>query len=422
MQEDFLHFIWQYQKFSTANLTTVCGKSIQVITVGTHNVNSGPDFFNSKISIDNQLWVGTVELHIKASDWYVHKHQHDSAYSNVILHVVWEANDKVYDNYENEIVTLELKSIVDVSLVQKYKKLIAQKSWINCENEIHTVGSFTISNWKEKLLINRLQRKAEFLEELLCKSQNNWEEVLFIMLAESFGLKINATQFKLMAKSISFSVLKKERVNRTNLEALFFGQSNLLAGNDVDSYYDELKKTYTYLKQKHGLKNSLVKLDFFRLRPANFPTIRLSQLASLYSENQNLFSKIIVTNQIKDLYKILTVAASDYWDIHYTFGNSSIKRKKVLSKSFINVLIINTVIPLKYAYEKSLGSNEFEKTMSLYAALKSENNSIVNNFKELEVSAESAVDSQALIELKTQYCDKHKCLHCEIGNKLLNTL
>ncbi len=252
MQEDFLHFIWQYQKFSTANLTTVCGKPIQVITVGAHNVNSGPDFFNSKINIDNQLWVGTVELHIKASDWYVHKHQHDSAYSNVILHVVWEANDRIYDSHENEIVTLELKSIVDVSLLQKYKKLIAQKSWINCENEIHTVGSFTISNWKEKLLINRLQRKAEFLEELLCKSQNNWEEVLFIMLAESFGLKINANQFKLMAESISFSVLKKERVNRTNLEALFFGQSNLLAGNEVDSYYDELKKTYTYLKQNMG--------------------------------------------------------------------------------------------------------------------------------------------------------------------------
>lgn len=422
MQEDFLHFIWQYQKFSTVNLTTVCGKAIQVITVGTHNLNSGPDFFNAKISIDNQLWVGTVELHIKASDWYVHKHQHDAAYSNVVLHVVWEANEKVYDKHQNEIATLELHPITDISLVKQYKKLIAKKSWINCQDEIHAIDSFTMFNWKEKLLVRRLQRKVVNIEALLYKSKNNWEEVLFIMLAENFGLKINASQFRLLAENISFSVIKKQGGNCNNLEALFFGQANLLNAVFEEQYYKELKHTHAYLKHKYQLKNSLVAMQFFRLRPPSFPTIRLSQLASLYSKHKNLFSKVMAVNTTDELYEIMAVEASEYWNTHYTFGKSSAKQKKVLTKSFINLLLINAVIPLKYAYSKSIGKANFETIVTLYEAIKPEKNTIVNKFTDLKVPAKTALDSQVLIELKTQYCNQHRCLHCEIGNKLLNTL
>lgn len=422
MQEDFLHFIWQYQKFKTVNLTTVCGKSIQVIAVGTHNFNSGPDFFNSKVRIGNQLWVGNVELHINASDWYMHKHEQDAAYSNVILHVVWKADTKVYDRHQNEIATLELQHVVNALLLQRYKKLLAKKNWINCENQIHTITPFTMSFWKEKLLVRRLQRKYEGLEVLLDASKNNWEAVLFIVLAENFGLKINASQFRLLAKNISFKVFKKQGDNCRNLEALLFGQANLLNDVSGDKYFLELKRTYAYLKHKYQLEDSLVAMHFFRLRPPSFPTIRLSQFATLYGSNQNLFSKIIAASTISDLYELFIVGASEYWDTHYTFRKRSSKRKKVLTKSFINLLLINAIIPLKYAYAKSRGNANFETVTTLYDAIKAEKNTVVNKFVNLKVPVKTAADSQALIELKTQYCDRYKCLYCEIGNKLLNPL
>jgi len=419
MQEDFLHYIWQYQKITSLLLKTVLGNKLQVVAVGELNLNSGPDFYNSRIVIGNQEWVGTVEIHLKASDWFVHGHQNDNAYNNVILHVVWENDVTVFDANQNALETLVLKDVVDQKLLFNYKKLLQRKKWINCENEIHTIDEFTLSFWKEKLLVQRLQRKANELQQQLERLENNWEALLYQILTTSFGLKINAPEFLLLAQNISFGVFKKELSNQFNLEVLLFGQSNLLKQTLEDSHYQSMQKEYLYLKQKYQLQDSLVNLQFFRLRPSSFPTIRLSQFSMLYNSQKSLFSKLIASKTTSAIYELFSISASEYWDDHYTFGKKSVKRKKQLSKAFIDLLILNTIIPLKFMYAKSVGKENFEELLQLYKSINAEKNSVLTKFKELKLETASSVDSQSLIELKTAYCDKQKCLRCEIGNKLL---
>jgi len=419
MQENFLHYIWQYQKITTTVLKTIQGNNVQVISVGKLNTDSGPDFYNSRVVIGDQEWVGTVEIHLKSSDWFVHNHQNDSAYNNAILHVVWENDVDVFGVNQNKLETLVLKGLVDEKLLFSYKRLLQKKKWINCENQIHTIDEFTVSFWKEKLLIQRLQRKANEFESQLLNLESNWEALLFVLLAKNFGLKTNASQFQLLAENISFGVFKKEVSNQFNLEALLYGQSNLLEGSVENPYSQSLQKEYLYLKQKYHLQDSLVKLQFFRLRPASFPTIRLSQFSMLYHNEKSLFSKVIAGKSVLVIYELFSISASEYWDEHYTFGNKSIKRKKMLSRSFIDLLILNTIIPLKFMYAKSLGEDNFEELLRLYRSVKPEKNTILTRFKGLKLKQESSADSQSLIELKTEYCNKQKCLQCEIGNKLL---
>ena len=419
MQEEFLHYIWQYQKIKSLDLKTDQGNTLQVLTPGELNVNSGPDFYNTRLVIGAQEWSGTVEIHVKASDWFLHKHQNDDSYNNVILHVVWENDISVYDNNQNKLETLELKAIVDLKLLSSYKMLLQRKNWINCEDEIASIDEFTWRFWKNKMLIKRLERKSKKLQENLLKSENDWESLLFALLAENFGLKINSQEFKLLVRNISFNVFKKEISNQSNLEALLYGQSNLLEDTLDDVYYKRLQLEYSYLKQKYKLPNSYVKLQFFRLRPASFPTIRLSQFSTIYTAQKSLFSKIISSKGIEEIYDLFSVSASEYWDSHYTFGKQSIKRKKKLSKSFIELLTINAIIPLKFMYAKSIGKDNFEELLQLYKSIKPEKNNILSNFKDLKLKVESSFDSQALIELKTEYCNKQKCLQCEIGNKIL---
>ncbi len=419
MQEDFLHYIWQYQKLTTSMLETVQGDKIQVITVGELNTNSGPDFYNSRIVIGNQEWVGTVEIHLKASDWFVHKHQNDSAYDNVVLHVVWENDVAVFDVNQNKLETLVLKDIVDERFLLSYKSLLLKKNWINCENQIHGIDEFTLSFWKEKLLIQRLQRKAYELESQLSGLENNWESLLFMLLAKNFGLKINASEFQLLAQNISFRVFKKELSSQLSLEALLYGQSNLLEETIQDPYYQSLQKEYMYLKQKYKLQDSFVKLRFFRMRPSGFPTIRLSQFSMLYHNQKSLFSKVISAKTVSGIYELFSGVASEYWDEHYTFGKRSTKIKKKLSKSFVDLLVLNTIIPLRFIHAKSVGKENFEELLKLYKSINPEKNTVIEKFKELKLKVTSSADTQSLIELKTEYCNQHKCLHCEIGNKLL---
>jgi len=419
MQEDFLHYIWQYQKFTAVNLKTVSGNLLQVLNVGAHNHNAGPDFFNAQLLINNQKWAGNVEIHLKSSDWYAHHHQIDKAYDNIILHVVWEDDIAVFDSNNNAVETLVLKDRVDVTLLKNYKKLLQQKNWISCENEIHIIDDFTWSFWKEKLIINRLQRKTAALDALLLKTNNNWEELLFILLAKNFGLKINQNQFLQVAQKLSFLVFKKEIASALSLESLLFGQANLLDDDKEDGYYQHLQKEYIYLKQKHKLQDNLIKMEFFGLRPASFPTIRLSQFAMLYHQNKSLFAKVIQIKSVAEAQKIFSVTAAEYWNTHYTFGKSSAKHKKKISNSFIALLLINVVIPLQYQYAKSIGKNNIEEVLKLYEAIGSEKNRIIEKFKKLKVSVNNALDSQSLIELKNEYCAKRKCLQCQIGHQLL---
>ena len=422
MQEDFLHYIWKHKKFRFNNLETTTGESIVVTSVGQHNFNSGPDFFNAKIKVGDQLWAGNLEIHIKSSDWFVHSHEQDKAYDNVILHVVWEDDTEVFRKDNTPIPTLQLKDVVDVTMLNNYEKLFAkQNKWINCENDFPSTDDFVLTNWLERLYLERLERKSETINTLLVASKNDWESVFFKMLTKNFGLKVNGESFFSLGQSIDFSIIRKTQSNPHVLEAFLFGQAGLLKQDIENAYYLDLKNEYKFLKQKFGLQNNQVlPLQFFRLRPSNFPTIRLSQLANLYNKHQNLFSKVIELNEVEDFYELFKVSTSDFWETHYTFQKTSKTSIKKLSKSFVDLLLINTILPIKFCYAKQKGVEIDSEIIKIATAITSEKNNIISAFNNLKKVSKSSLDSQALIQLKTEYCDKNNCLKCAVGNQFLN--
>ncbi len=420
MTEDFLHYAWEFQKFLTNNLKTTNGETITVEKVGAHNLNSGPDFFYAQVSINNQLWAGNVEIHIKSSDWYAHHHENDEAYDNVILHVVWEYDADIYRKDNTTIPTLELKSIMDPKLLDTYRVLLNRKQqWISCDKDFAKVNDFLFNNWLESLYIERLNHKSIKIEEELKKSNNHWEEVLFKLLFKNFGLKVNGASFYSIANSIDYNLLIKIN-DVVDFEAILFGQAGLLNQDIESTYYNNLKQKYNYLKYKYHLQNDqVISSKYFRLRPPNFPTLRLSQFAVLYFEKQTLFSKILEIKSINDYYDLFAISASKYWDSHYNFGVSSFNRKKRLTKPFIDLLLINTIIPILFSYGKYTGKDNSEELLKLAASISSEKNSIIKKYNELRPASKNSLHSQALIQLNNHYCINKKCLNCVIGNSIL---
>lgn len=421
MKENLLHFIWKFQLFSYKNLQTVTAENVQVVATGLHNFNTGPDFLNAKVIINNQLWAGNVEIHVKSSDWYLHAHETDENYDAVILHVVWEHDIEIFRKSNTVIPTLALKNYISTQVFDNYQALFSKnKKWINCENEISLVDGFIVLNWIERLYFERLQQKSEAIQETLKLTNNNWEAVLFVLVAKNFGLKINGDAFFNFATSFDFSIVRKVSSNRLQLEALFFGQAGLLFNACESVYFESLKKEYEYLKVKFKLKSiSKGQVQFFRLRPNNFPTIRLSQLVSLYHLHQNLFSKIIEIDSIEDYYSLLNIRASVFWETHYTFETESKKSTKKLSKAFVDLLLMNTIIPLKFNYLKSLGKTDFSALITIVEEIKPEKNSIISKFETCKIKPKSAFETQALLQLKNNYCNKQLCLQCEIGKEVL---
>jgi hypothetical protein len=420
MQEDFLHYIWKHKAFNTSNLKTTNNEVVIIKQLGQHNHNAGPDFFNAQLTIADQLWAGNVEIHIKSSDWYVHNHETDKAYDNVILHVVWEHDTEIFRKDNSEIPTLVLKHYVHINLIDSYQKLIQSKTWINCENSFPMVDDFLLNNWLERLYIERLERKSEDIQQLLRTSNNDWEAVLFKMLTKNFGLKVNGESFLSMANSFNFSIVRKLQKEILDVEALFYGQANLLNADIQEAYFLDLQNRYQFLKQKFNLNNlGVLPLQFFRLRPPNFPTIRLSQLANVYVTHKNLFSKIMSIDSIEEAYSLFNSETSEFWKSHYTFSKPSKPTKKTLSKSFIDLLIINTIIPLQFSYAKSQGKSIEDHIFNLVKQIRIEKNSVISKFLDLKKMEKTALSSQALIQLKQQYCNNNKCLQCAIGNSLI---
>ncbi|QYJ68454.1 DUF2851 family protein [Flavobacterium litorale] len=420
MKEDFLHHIWQFKKFNTQNLVTVQGEPLTIINAGQYLQQSGPDFFNAQLRIGNQAWAGNVEIHVKSSDWYLHNHESDTAYDNVILHIVWEHDTEVIRKDGAEIPVLALKNYVATEVLQNYQALTAKKTWIYCEKQITDLNTFVLDNWKERLFFERLARKAIPIASMATSTGNDWEAVLFCFLAKNFGLNTNGDSFHAMAKSLPFNIVRKESFEVENLEALFFGKTGLLNNNNEDIYPKDLAARYAYITNKHRLQPTHVNTpEFFRHRPDNFPTIRLSQLAQLYHQHQNVFSKIINCKSVEAIYNLFAVAVSPYWETHYTFDKESPKKRKALTTSFINLIIINTIIPFKFAYAKSLGKEISEELLTLLKALSPEKNTIIDKFKQLKVPVASAYDSQALLQLKNEYCNHKRCMQCGIGLEIL---
>jgi hypothetical protein len=420
MKEDFLHHVWQHKKFAVTQLQTTTGESIQILNSGQYLQQTGPDFFNAQLIIGNQKWAGNIEIHLKSSDWYLHNHEKDTNYDSVILHVVWEYDVPIFRKNNTEVPTLELKKYVELADLHKYQSLTTQKAWIYCENDIRKVNDFIFRNWQERLYFERLERKATEIRQLLLDSNNNWEAVLFCMLAKNFGLNTNGILFQNMAKSIPFSVIRKESFAIENLEALFFGQANMLETNFQDNYTNKLQQDYNYLIKKYKItKNVFDKVEFFKHRPDNFPTIRLAQLAALYSKEHNLFSKIISFNVISELYDLFKVEVSNYWETHYNFDKTSVLKKKKMTNSFIDLILINTIIPVRFAYEQSLQKESSQEIIDLIESIQPEKNIVIDKFSAIGVDVKNAFETQSLLQLKKEYCDEKKCLQCAIGIHLL---
>jgi hypothetical protein len=420
MKEDFIHYVWNYKKFDFSNLITTQGESLVIVNSGQYLQKAGPDFFNAQIILENQKWAGNVEIHLKSSDWYLHHHEKDDNYNNVILHVVWDHDTPIFRKDNAEIPVLEIKNYVSKEELNNYLSLTTLKSWIFCENQIAEVDEFVFSNWQERLFYERLERKIQAVNQLLEETENDWESLLFCMLAKNFGLNTNGESFLKMAKSITFSLIRKEALEVMYLEALFFGQADMIPVDVEDNYPKELKSWYDYIALKYKLsKPAIEPIQFFKHRPDNFPTIRLSQLAMLYHLHRNLFSKIIEANSIEEIYKIFNLSVSDYWKTHYNFDKSSSKKEKSLSKSFIDLVIINTIIPIRFAYANANGKEISETLTDLLSNIPSEKNSIIEKFTTFGIKSKNAFQSQSLLELKNEYCNYKKCLQCAVGLELL---
>lgn len=420
MKEDFLHYLWKFKKFDTLNLKTSSQEEITIGNVGQYLELAGPDFFNAQITIGNQKWAGNVEIHIKSSDWYVHHHEKDAGYENVILHVVWEHDSEIYRSNNTEIPVLELKNYVSTAVLNNYQKLLTPKSWIFCEKQLKEVPQFTLANWQERLFFGRLERKSKPILDLLKSTNNDWEAVLFCLLAKNFGLNTNGEIFLKIAQSIPFSVIRKECFEVENLEALLFGFAGLLDTEKEDAYFKDLKFRYFYLLHKYQMEKSCIEpVQFFKHRPDNFPTIRLSELANLYNKQQNLFSRIIEMNSLDAIYGIFRVSVATYWETHYQFDKESPKKKKVLTKSFVDLIVLNTIIPLQFAYAQSQGMEISEDLIAILNDVAPEKNSVIEKFNSFGIKAKNAFETQSLLQLKNEYCNKNKCLDCAIGMELL---
>ncbi|NKI33410.1 DUF2851 family protein [Croceivirga thetidis] len=420
MREEFLHFVWKNKKFKTKDLYTVSGDIISIVSLGQINYLAGPDFFNAKIEIAGQLWAGNVEIHLKSSDWYAHNHENDTNYNNVILHVVWEDDANVFRPDNTTIPCLELKDIVPLDLLDNHASLMKSKKFINCEKDFTSIDNFTREHWLERLFVERLEQKSKLIFELLKASKNDWEKVLFCVLMKNFGLNINGPLFFDVAKTIDFTVFRKVKYDVIKSESLLFGMSNLLNGEAEDSYHKNLQEEFAFLSKKFRLQNnSLQKPNFYGLRPNNFPTIRLSQLANVYKKSENLFLKVIETNELNEIKSIFEAAASYYWDTHFVFGKNSRKSRKKLTSTFIELLIVNTILPIKFSYAKNIGESVPEHIINIARSLKPETNSIISKLENIGSKSMSAFDTQSKIQLFNSYCKENKCLKCSIGNKLL---
>ncbi len=422
MKEDFLHYIWKFKKFDLTNLETSNGEPIVIFNSGQYLQLAGPDFFNAQLSISDQKWAGNVEIHVKSSDWYLHHHEKDSAYENVILHVVWEHDVAIYRKNNTEIPVLEVKNFVAKETIAKYQSLLYPKTWVNCEKQIATVNGFLFRNWQERLFFERLERKAETINQLLTDQNQDWEAVLFCLLAKNFGLNTNGATFMKMAQFIPFSILRKESFEVENIESLFFGVIGLLEIEKEDRYFHDLKFRYFYLLQKYQLEHHITEpVQFFKHRPDNFPTVRLSQLANLYHHRQNLFSRIIRAQSTEEMYAAFSITASKYWQSHYQFDNESPKKQKALSKAFIDLIIINTIVPIRFAFAKYQGKEMDENGIAILNKIASEDNVIVKKFSDFGIFSKSAFQSQSLLQLKNEYCNKNQCLQCAVGIELLKS-
>ncbi|AMR33785.1 hypothetical protein A0256_21270 [Mucilaginibacter sp. PAMC 26640] len=421
--EDLLHYIWKFRLFDRLDLRTTEGEEIEIYSTGMHNTHAGPDFQNARIRIGETTWAGNAELHLSSSDWQRHGHTTNNAYDNVILHVVYSDDAPVTLLSGRRLPTLELKERVNPELYQRYHNLVfGNQVIIPCEGSIRRVDPLTMKNWLTRVLVERLEKRAEGVTAALIKNRGDWEETFYQYLAANFGFKTNALPFELLAKSLPQNILAKHKNNPLQIEALMFGQAGFLNSEPADDYPRSLKAEYDYLRKKFNLtpvENHLWK--FLRMRPQNFPTVRLAQFAALTIQSSHLFSKILETKEVKALRALFTeVTVNPYWENHYRFDKESPTVGKQLGQSSVDNLLLNTVAVFLFSYGKHMQQDYFtSRALKLLENIPAENNHITTDFATLGVNIINAFESQALLELKNNYCDYKKCLQCGVGIKIL---
>lgn len=423
MKEEFLQFIWKHGLFTKNNLKTTDGRTLEIIATGQTNSDSGPDFFNARVRIGDTVWAGNVEIHQQSSHWYQHAHDTDAAYENVILHVV-EQHDRPVTVKNHQLPTLEI-SYPD-EILGNYEQLLRSQKWIACQEQLPEHDPFVLRFWFSSLMIERLQSKTSDLLNILQQNQNNWNESFYRLLARNFGMKTNALPFEMLARSLPLQVLSKHKNNLFQIEALLFGQAGLLNETLLgDDYFLSLRKEYSYLYKKYNLSGIELHLwKFMRLRPINFPTVRIAQLAMLIHHSSALFSRILETKDLDELRKLFEVSASEYWDTHYRFNKiSDENRPKVLGKTAFDNLVINTVVPMLFVWgEQHLDQAMKDRALNWLEKLAPESNQIIRKWNELGVESCSAFETQALLQLKNNYCEPKKCLNCQLGAKIITTV
>ena len=420
--ETLLHYVWKYKLYHRETLITLSGNPVSIIDTGVYNTHAGPDFFNAKVCIGNETWAGNVEIHSYASDWTKHGHHTDKAYNSVILHVVEYSDTEVYT--ENGRLIPQLILQIPEKIKINYEYLLSRETLIPCLSRIQDVPKLYLIDWMNALLIERLERKTGDLQKLLEEYKGDWGEVFYITLSRNFGFGINNDAFERLARNLRLKYVLKHKDSVLQVEALFFGQAGLLNedGEDKDDYYRFLKKEYDFLRQKFDLK-PLESYIFknLRIRPNNFPHIKIAQLAALIRTQESLFSKMLEQEDVQSLRNLFTSELTEYWNTHYQFGKTSPKRKKLIGLSAQNVILINTVVPVLFAYGKAKKQPHLqEKAIQLMETIKPESNYIVNEFAKVGICPCHAGDSQALIQLQKEYCEKKKCIFCRIGHKLLS--
>ncbi len=414
ISEEFLQYIWFNRLFDEPQKTTT-GECVEVIDLGQPNSNAGADVFNAKIRIGNTLWAGNVEFHTKASHWRQHNHHTNRAYNSVILHVVFEEDDIAIDTNNIPIPQMIVRYNNDIK--ERYKR--QKMPFVVCADQLYKCSNKDYSHAFNGLIEERLNRKTSAINQLLEKSNNDWEEAFYIITARSFGFGTNADAFELLARLLPQRIIAKHKDNLLQVEALLFGVAGFLEENPIDDYQCGLQKEFKYLKQKYDLTSlDYSQWKFLRLRPANFPTIRISQFANLIYESSKLFSKVIEQQSYSRIRDYYTCGTSDYWKTHYVFGKKSTEKDKYISKSSVDIVLINSVVPFFYAYGKYINSQTLQgRAIGLLETMASEKNHITKGFEAVGIESRSAKDSQALAELKAQYCDRKECYVCK--NRLI---
>jgi hypothetical protein len=424
MKEEFLHYLWKYSLYYPDKLFDNHHNKITVIHPGEYNRDAGPDFFNARILIEGTLWAGNVEIHTKSSYFDTHGHQTDPAFNNVILHVVAENDKRVFNSKGEELLTVELA--FDTCLYENYSSLINNPYIIACQNEIQNIDEVYINHWLNSLIIERLQYKSEIILKIFSETGNDWDETFYRLLTRYFGFRVNTEPFEMLAKNLPFKIIRKHADNMFQIESLLFGTAGMLEEGLFkealsDSYYIDMNKEYRILSAKYSLQPIHGWLwKFSRLRPSNFPTIRISQLASMLSVSGGLFSQVLEAKEISQLKELFEVSASDYWTNHFVFGKKSRELLKNTGSQATDIFLINAVIPIIFVYGQSRDYQDIcERALTFLENINAEENVIVGEWKTAGVGAESAFYSQALIQLRNEYCKKRKCLDCRIGNMLI---